>query len=91
MKTLYALALVCLSVPAFANELDFDGLQQDNPAETGYSYDAGADLYFENENTATVIVPSEDYQLNLGLGRNNDPAYRDDALEGEETLADGWF
>jgi hypothetical protein len=78
MKTLYALALICLSVPAFAFELDFDSLPHDSATQTGYFYDAGADFNFDAESTATIIVPtmpkSEDYPLDLGLGLNDDSA-----------------
>jgi hypothetical protein len=56
MRTLYAIALICLSVPAFASE-DFGGLSYDGTAETGYWYDAEADL-FGDDNTATIITPA---------------------------------
>jgi hypothetical protein len=95
MKTLYALALVCLSVPAFANELDFDRLPQaEYPTETGYSYDMGTDFYVSDENTATIMVPpapkSEDYLLDLGLSRDIDSA-DDDLVELDAIPADAWF
>jgi hypothetical protein len=54
MRTLYAIALICLSVPAFASEFDFEGLPHDSMAETGYMYDAGADFSFDNETTAII-------------------------------------
>jgi hypothetical protein len=85
MKTLYALALICLSVPAFASELDFDGLPHDYATQTGYFYDAGADFNFGDENTATIIVPtmpkSEDYPLDLGLRLNDDWADQHDMID----------
>jgi hypothetical protein len=85
MKTLYALALICLSVPAFASELDFDGLPHDYAAQTGYFYDAGADFNFGDENTATIIAPampnSEDYPLDLGWGLNDDSADQLDMID----------
>jgi hypothetical protein len=94
MKTLYALALICLSVPAFATEL-FGGLPQNYPTETGYLYDAGADFNFDNENTATIIVPatpkSEDYPLELGLSTDNEWAYQDDTVDLDAIPADDWF
>jgi hypothetical protein len=95
MKTLYALALICLSVPAFANELDLDGWPQDYATETGYRYDAGADFNFGDENTAAIIEPatpqSEDYPLELGLGSDNHTAYQDDTVDLEAIQADVWF
>jgi hypothetical protein len=58
MKTLYALALICLSVPAFAGELDFDGPPSAYKTETGYLYDAGADFNFGGDNTVNISVPA---------------------------------
>jgi hypothetical protein len=55
MRTLYAIALICLSVPAFASELDFD-LPHDSMTKTGYLYDPGADLNFGDEDTATIFT-----------------------------------
>jgi hypothetical protein len=76
MKTLYALALICLSVPAFA---DFDNYSM----ETGYRYDVGADFSFaDDENTATIVAPatpkSEDYSLEPGLSLDDETAYQDE-------------
>jgi hypothetical protein len=94
MKILYTLALVCLSVPAFASELDIDGLPQDYRTQTGYSYEAGADFYFGDENTATIIVPatpkSEDYLLEFGVAPDNS-AYGHDMVDLDAISADDWF
>ena len=93
MKTLYALALICLSVPAFASELDFDGLPQDYPTETGYLYDAGADFNFGDENTATIVPAtpkSEDDPLELGLGMDDESFYQDDMVNPDGSSL-SWF
>jgi len=55
MRTFYAIALICLSVPAFANELEFD-MPHDSTTETGYLYNAGADFNFGDEITATIFM-----------------------------------
>ena len=63
MRTLTAIALICLSVPTFASELDH-GVPY---AATIYWSDAGADYSFDDENTATIFTParpmSEDQSL----------------------------
>jgi hypothetical protein len=95
MKILYALALICLSVPAFAIEADFDGLPHNYTTETGYFYDAGADFNFADENTATITEranpKSEDYPLELGSGLEDEVTYYLDTGTSREVSVDDWF
>jgi hypothetical protein len=83
MKTLYAFILVCLSVPAFANELDFEGAFRDDPYSAwttlpatpqieDYSIDTGVDFYVdEHDHTAAVAAPVtppiEDYSIDTDV------------------------
>jgi hypothetical protein len=95
MKILYALALICLSVPAFAIEPDFDGLPHVSTPNAGYFYDAGADFNFGDENTATITKranpKSEDYLLELGSSLEDEVTYYLDTGTSREILVDDWF
>jgi hypothetical protein len=77
MKLLYALALICMSVPVFALELDFDGMPHASTT-AGSFYRSGVDFNFGDENTATVTEPanpkSEGYPLgSAGVPRGGAP------------------
>jgi hypothetical protein len=86
MKTLYALAFVCLSVPALAGELDFSDEPYDYPAKTGYTYELADDFDFGAESTASIAVPatpkSADVWAEIWLGSDSDTA--------DQQLADDW-
>jgi hypothetical protein len=91
MKTLYALAFVCLSVPALAGELDFNGEPYAYPAETGYVYELAGDFSSEAESTASIALPatprSEDVWAEIWLGPQSDPAADDLDSEAESTAS----
>jgi hypothetical protein len=95
MKILYALALICLSVPAFAIEPDFDGLSHVSAPNAGYFYDAGADFNFGAENTATITPranpKSDDYPLELGSGVEDEVTYYLDTGTSRQISVDDWF
>ena len=94
MKTLYALAFVCLSVPALAGELDFSDEPYDYPAKTGYMYELADDFDLGAESTASIAVPtpkSADVWAEIWLGPDSDTANQQDALAATAILADDWY
>src|SRR3954471_18947729 len=76
MKTLYALAFVCLSLPAFASNLDLNH-QPYEAAETACLHDL-TDFDFLGENTAAITVPatpeSEEVWAEIWLAPDSSPS-----------------
>jgi hypothetical protein len=68
MKTLYALAFICLSLPAFASNLDL----------SHQPYQATDDFDFLGENTSAIAVPttpeSEEVWAEIWLGPDSSPS-----------------
>jgi len=92
MKTLCALALICLSVPAFAGDLD-SAQPYDRSAKTAYTNELADDFDFRgfdfgSENTATITVPAtpknEDVWAEIWLGP--DSSYEQATSENTATI-----
>src|SRR5262245_66668903 len=68
MKSLYALAFICLSLPAFASNLDLNH----------QPYKAAGDFDFLSENTAAIAVTttpeSEEVWAEIWLGPDSSPS-----------------
>ena len=92
-SALCALTLICLSVPAFATELDFDYLAEQYEAQIQQYY-AEPDFSIWDENTATIVAPapkSEDDSLKVGSGSQSGAASHDDAAGQDSFSAELWF
>jgi hypothetical protein len=86
MRTLYALALICLSVPAFAGDFDVSD-PYEFPEET--TYELAGD--FATESTASIAVPatpkSEDVWAEFWMGADSETADQPDPV----ALAIDWY
>jgi hypothetical protein len=84
MRTLSAIALICLSIPAFANEPCFGDLPQD---PTIHSFNAEADFNFDDENTASITpaMPMSEGQSVKGIEAGNPYARADFDFGFEDT------
>jgi hypothetical protein len=77
MKALYALASICLSLPAFASNLDLNH-QPYEAAETACFHDLADDFDVLGENTAAITVPatpeSEEVWAEIWLAPDSSPS-----------------
>src|SRR5262249_51359309 len=91
MKTLYALAFICLSLPAFASNLDLNQ-QPDEAADTACLQELAYDFDFRGENTAAITVPSipgrEQVLAEIWMGPDSSPGSETPAFGASDVATD---